>query len=77
VTAFLSVTQTASTPIHADLSITLGEIETTGEYVGVIGGDAISTRLEPYVGTVVYEVVSDGASAQFVTPLRVRDIRPV
>jgi hypothetical protein len=76
-TAFLSATQTASTPIHADLSLTLDEIGTTGEYIGVISGDAISTRLEPYVGQVVYEVVSDGTSARFVTPLRVRSVRSV
>jgi len=76
VTAFLSATQTAPDPIHADLSITLDEIGATGDYIGKIGGDAIATRLEAYLGTVIHEVVTDGASARFVTPLRVRSTRP-
>jgi hypothetical protein len=75
-TAFLSATQTASVAIHADLSIALNEIGTTGEYIGVISGVAISKRLDSYLGQLVYEVVTDGATGRFVTPLRVRTVRP-
>jgi hypothetical protein len=75
VTAFLSAAQAAPTAIHADLSITLDEVGTTGEYIGVISGDAIAARLGAFVGQVVYEVVTDGATARFATPMRVRRVR--
>ena len=61
--------------IHADLSITLDEVGAPGEYVGTIGGTAIATRREAYLGQVIYELISDGSSARFVTPLRVPSVR--
>jgi hypothetical protein len=75
VTAFIADSPTGATPIHADLQVTLDEIGATGEYIGNISGTSINVRLATYVGQVVYEVVSAGASARFVTPLRVRPIR--
>ena len=75
VTAFLADTQTATSAIHPDLSITLNEIGATGEYIGSIGGDAISARLVDHVAQVVYEIVTDGDALRFVTPLRVRAVR--
>lgn len=77
VTAMIADTQTATTPIHADLSITLTEVGATGEYLGVIDGAAIAARLDPYVGQRCYEIVADGSSFRFVTPLRVTALRPV
>jgi hypothetical protein len=76
VAAMLADTQTATTPIHAELQITLDEVGTTGEYIGVIDGSVIATRLDAHIGQRVYEIVTDGASLRFVTPLRVRSIRP-
>ena len=74
-TAMLADAQTVSALIHADPQITLAEVGSSGEYLGTIDGDAISVRLEAYIGQRIYEVVTDGASLRFVTLLRVRGVR--
>jgi hypothetical protein len=75
VTAMITDSVLATTPIHADLQLALDEIGATGEYIGKIIGSDIAARLADHVGQVVYECISDGSSARFVTPLRVRSVR--
>ena len=75
VTAFIAESPVAATPIHADLQIALDEVGSSGDYLGVIPGAAITERLTGYLGQRVWEVVTDGQTARFVTELRVRATR--